>query len=658
MSMKKVVSMLMAICMMLAIAPMDIVSATDKAIYKMDLTDCVPGSKDGQIPQVLNVKDGAGNKYASEDVTYGIQKNSVTVEKEPTVLKENGIKFLRFGHIQESVEGETVTRTWVNKNSSVNVKMRDTATSWGNADALTFETWVRERDSGVADSADLVRQNKSLFAFDAMRLYTQAAFAVQFNVDGSGMLSFSLYPDRTANNYAGDTTNHNTGINHGDIISEREKWAHYIVTREWVEGLDSLPNTEPDFADHWKSTIYLNGKLKNTEYIRNSTDVDGVTVYSDVVRQDYDTVYSSQTDQTDDTLVPYNYLIIGGDSYGEDRSFTGDIATFNIYSGVLDSAEAERKYLTSVGDFYLGLFGATLRNQNGTAITQENISSVTKVQVNDAVITNYSPDDEEPFVMLAVYNSDGALVKSAKLNATRSDANSSVIQIEGSIDGIEAGTINDAKLLIWNTPLDIKPLFAANTFSLVKERNIEKYKMTIPLADNLKPSSVKSENFRVYDTNTGDEIEITDTIYIPQTREVVLTLKPEGVLSSMCNIELSAEVSYIDGTSAETTYISEVMRNRLCGIFDVSVQEIGVYQDGSLTLTPDMTRAFTVKIRVVNTTYSDAVRELRVYLDDKIGIPIETRNITVKSGASEEYIFEVTEGLDADTAGTINVAVL
>lgn len=157
------------------------------------------------------------------------------------------------------------------------------------------------------------------------------------------------------------------------------KWAHYVYTREY--------NTE---ARTCTLTLYVNGERVGVHVI---TGVTGPQTMSGGI------------------------MHIGGGTYATAAvAMNGSMATFKVYNRALNESEAYSKYCMEAGKFGINvdtkvmIGGAGVQWHTGNApITNINVN-ITSVEA-DFSVQNNTNENESVFCILAMYDSDGNLIK-------------------------------------------------------------------------------------------------------------------------------------------------------------------------------------------------------------------------------------------------------
>lgn len=264
-------------------------------LFDMDLSSCSVGSeptvKDKSSSKAVNVIN-----VEARSVTAASPKSDRPIYKEETVDGlQDSIKYLRFAY-------KDATNALANRFSQVNVQFKDS--SIANSDAITVEVWARVSSQDTNESGS--QQWGSMFSFGPGYLNYPGNDAFQFRSLGGNYL---MYPDRKA------VENQNANL--GSTAAHRDKWTHYVVTREWKDGA-------------WYSSLYINGKTTKTQ--KNvSSGIASKTNYED----------------------KYAWLAIGGTAGTDsERAFIGDISSFRIYNGVMTESEIELAYAQELKNFY------------------------------------------------------------------------------------------------------------------------------------------------------------------------------------------------------------------------------------------------------------------------------------------------------------------
>ena len=306
---------------------------------------------------ILTKDEETGEKWE-----FGITAAHNTQEWTPTYRYKDGIKYLTFRR------GDNVN----SKFARVVVPM-DPALGIANKDALTFETWARPNECtnfdgttykwaylasfGRTSHVPWLSEDKnesyanggyySHISNASFYLYWRYAAKVNDTYNGIGVLP-DVQKLNTANLAHGKNKDMAEGNNNatdgsaylGDMDEFEDKWAHIVVTREYLGG------------DKWQSVLYINGNKRTTATVTGCGETD------------YDETFSN--------------LIIGA-SVKNDEAFAGDISTFKMYDGVLDAATVRKNYYDSYDKYYY--------------TGDDEITKVLEVKVEDGAIVASSDAD-------------------------------------------------------------------------------------------------------------------------------------------------------------------------------------------------------------------------------------------------------------------------
>ena len=180
---------------------------------------------------------------------------------------------------------------------------------------------------------------------------------------------------------------------------------------------------------------------------------------------------------------------------------------------------------------------------------------------------------------------------------------------------------------------------------IIRETPQTYYTARVSFDEALRPETAVKENFTVLRPDTGDELAITDAVYIPGSMEMRLMLEPAGLSDTACTVLTSDSLRYLGNTKPASEMTGTIQRDLHCDMFSVSVQRISLYQDGVRTLIPKPSSPLTVVARVINTSGCKKVKTVLLFLNDNSANPVLQREIELAAGAEADVSFELPDGL-------------
>ena len=165
--------------------------------------------------------------------------------------------------------------------------------------------------------------------------------------------------------------------------------------------------------------------------------------------------------------------------------------------------------------------------------------------------------------------------------------------------------------------------------------------------------------FSVIDRASGDEIEITEAVYKPLSKEVVLSVKPVYLYGLDCTVEISDKgLPSMDGS---TFYRDSIQAELLPGydgnLYDVSIEAIRLYNLNATIPYPNNNEDFVAKVYMVNPTREKQTRTLILYKNNNESTPFFKTTITIDAESEKEQFFNI-EGMLWKTEDVLNGKIL
>ncbi len=133
-------------------------------------------------------------------------------------------------------------------------------------------------------------------------------------------------------------------------------------------------------------------------------------------------------------------------------------------------------------------------------------------------------------------------------------------------------------------------------------------------------------------------LNITDVIYKPASREVVLTVGPGQVFGLDCTTECKEGLMYKSGASVQTgTIQGEIVPAYMCEVDGISVQSIMLYSGGVGIYHPSANVAFDAHVIVANATEVEQTKEVLLYKNDAV---IETGSVVIPAYGTARLVLE------------------
>ncbi len=157
----------------------------------------------------------------------------------------------------------------------------------------------------------------------------------------------------------------------------------------------------------------------------------------------------------------------------------------------------------------------------------------------------------------------------------------------------------------------------------------------------VKPLSVVSENFSLYDSVSGQQIPITEVLYSPFKRAIYLTALPIEIPAAECRVAPSENVTFLDGTALESEYEGNFAYSYTTSPYDVSVKQIKLTQDEKPILYPESKSEVKLYVAVVNSTREQQSKTLKLYLNDNQDVALVCDEIVLEADSETELIYTV-----------------
>lgn len=165
--------------------------------------------------------------------------------------------------------------------------------------------------------------------------------------------------------------------------------------------------------------------------------------------------------------------------------------------------------------------------------------------------------------------------------------------------------------------------------------------------------------FSVIDSASGDVIEITEAVYKPLSKEVILSVKPVYLYGLDCTVEISDKgLPSIDGSTFYRDSVKAELLPQYDGnAYDVSIETIRLYNANTSIPYPSNNKAFVAKVYIVNPTRENQTRTLIMYKNNNESTPFFKTTITIDAESEKEQFFNI-EGMSWKTEDVLNAKIL
>ena len=158
----------------------------------------------------------------------------------------------------------------------------------------------------------------------------------------------------------------------------------------------------------------------------------------------------------------------------------------------------------------------------------------------------------------------------------------------------------------------------------------------------MRPSTATVDNFAVTDSATGTELAISEVLYKPGTKQVVLTVEPMVLFGLNCTTTKKEGLMYLSGTSAaEEAKEGVIVSKAWCEVDGVSVQSIELYKSGVAVIAPTAGSTMRAIVTVANATGTAQTKTVSLYQNDTL-IEGATAEVTVPANSTKTATIEFT----------------
>ena len=177
------------------------------------------------------------------------------------------------------------------------------------------------------------------------------------------------------------------------------------------------------------------------------------------------------------------------------------------------------------------------------------------------------------------------------------------------------------------------------------------YTAILTMSEALKPQTVVAENFSL--CNNGEELEIQEALYRPETKQVFLKLSKMALSSPDCTVSMKDVCSLAGEVVTEPTGI-KLQSEQFCNVFGMNVKAIQLFSNDGQIINPVEGEPLAIVVTVVNSGKARKSGTLRVYLSDSPQRNLcEPRTIALEKGFMGKYRFDLPSGIADGQTGTI-----
>ena len=173
------------------------------------------------------------------------------------------------------------------------------------------------------------------------------------------------------------------------------------------------------------------------------------------------------------------------------------------------------------------------------------------------------------------------------------------------------------------------------------------------------PQTAMPQNFEVSEAVSGDTIQVTDVIYKPDEKQVVLTVKPDILFGLDCNAKLKSGLMYTDGVNRDETIITGKIEPEYSYLpYSIGVNKLTLYNEESEILYPKAYEPFVAKVELINQSRTAQTKRLLLYLNDDIDKPLADAEVSVGAQDTKNYAFSFPNGIDWQETDILNVSII
>ena len=381
----------------------------------------------------------------------------------------NGTPFLTFDNLTAGG-----SRNWTNRQIDLTVDVDDEETDVHETIAdqnIIIEMWIRPYANNVITTG-------SAYGMFTLADSTGTSFYAAdhglrvngYQIGGNKGSKFALLQP-----YAGLTQGIGVNVS-GDTVTSSA-----ISTKEYING-DATEDINDNVTDgqwiHFALARYIDDTtVRQRTYINGefigTCNITGVS-------------FKYENLKYNDSYLNFNKIVLGKGYGNLAKSFSGDIASCNIYSGYNWSSVSAIK--TDVDNLYANsslktlnsaphTVNVTLTDGSTETITASNVASAEEVNVSAVIndfceieasntttanygsITALNPKSVVPLAFVAGYDSEGSLICVNTLNAALTDYRYRKTTLTGTLTVPSGKTLNDVRVFAWRS--DMRPITTA-----------------------------------------------------------------------------------------------------------------------------------------------------------------------------------------------------
>lgn len=196
-------------------------------------------------------------------------------------------------------------------------------------------------------------------------------------------------------------------------------------------------------------------------------------------------------------------------------------------------------------------------------------------------------------------------------------------------------------------------------FDLVYRPINQNFTVKLSFEKEISPYAVTVDKFSVIDNASGDEIEVTEAVYKPLSKEVILSVKPVYLYGLDCTVKISDDgLPAIDGSVITKEEVkAELLPEYSGNIYDVSVNGIRLYNQNTSIPYPNNNEPFLAKVYIVNPTRTKQTRTLILYKNDQESTPFLKTTVTVDAESETEEFYYI-QGMSWGNSDVLSAKIL
>lgn len=242
--------------------------------------------------------------------------------------------------------------------------------------------------------------------------------------------------------------------------------------------------------------------------------------------------------------------------------------------------------------------------------------------------------------ILALYDNTGKLLRSSvqsmEICEGVATANNT-ISTEGLGDKLKTC---QARIYIWNNLTNLQPI-ATSVCNVKTIREGDFYTVDYVPEGLLNATTVRKENFVLYDITAQEVLDITEVYYVPTDNVVTLKLTDGEKVSGLCEIRPQAGLLLCNGSVATRTYSSYATPENNCELNIMTLQSVELYSGSERVRSPYGSENLRAVLTVTN---AGAVREtVNIAVLCNHALLTEVKDVTIEADETKQISVTLPE---------------